>query len=109
MNKTMAPLNVIPINGRVVGHKQELHPGDIIDRVVFVPIPNKTGTISQLQPCVQQALWKERFALWGTDECDKAALVFDKQGYNNVYFIYLRCSLVGNATNKPLHWLYDWT
>lgn len=78
MIKTTAPLSVIPINGRVVGHTQELHPGDIIDRVVFVPIPNKTGTISQLQPCVQQALWKERFALWGTDERDKAALVFDK-------------------------------
>lgn len=60
MIKTTAPLSVIPINGRVVGHTQELHPGDIIDRVVFVPIPNKTGTMSQLQPCVQQALWRER-------------------------------------------------
>lgn len=37
-----------PENGRVVGHRQELHLGDIINRVVFVPIPNKTGTISQL-------------------------------------------------------------
>lgn len=48
MIKTTAPLNVVPINGRVVGHTQEPHPGDIIDRVVFVPIPNKTGTMSQL-------------------------------------------------------------